>query len=53
MRHRLLLIALVLVPTYAAAQDLRCGGMTGGIWPFGSLQTWCVLIRAALCALGV
>jgi hypothetical protein len=51
MRNRLLLVAMLLVPTYASAQDLQCGNVTGGFWPFGSLTTWCVAIRSALCTL--
>jgi hypothetical protein len=50
---RLLLVGALFVPTYAAAQGLQCGGFSGGFWPFGSLETWCVVVRATLCALRV
>ena len=49
---RLVVVATLVFPTYAAAQGLQCDAMSGGFWPFGSLSSWCTVIRGALCALG-
>jgi hypothetical protein len=32
--------------------DLQCGGVSGGFWPFGSLGAWCAVIRYALFKVG-
>jgi hypothetical protein len=49
---RVLLVGSLVLPTYAAAQGLQCGAISGGSWPFGSLYSWCVAIRTGLCAIG-
>jgi hypothetical protein len=48
--RRLVLVCLLVLPTYAAAQG--CGSFSGGFWPFGPLSGWCGVIRTALCAIG-
>jgi hypothetical protein len=50
---RVVLVAVLVAPAYAAAMDidcsnLRCNGY-GGIWLFTPM---CTIVRSALCAIG-
>jgi hypothetical protein len=50
---RVVLVAVLVAPAYAAAMDidcsnLRCSGF-GGIWLFTPM---CTIVRSALCAIG-
>jgi hypothetical protein len=53
---RLLLVGLLVLPTYAAAQGVQCddicADISGGSWLLGSLHSWCLIIRTPLCAIG-
>jgi hypothetical protein len=52
---RVVLVAVLVVPAMASAMDcgnLRCEGISGGLWPFGRMAAWCNVVRAALCAIG-